>query len=111
MALRKLLRDVKLPRETQQIDRVMLAFAKRWCEDNPDIIHDVGEHANVRIVCSGLLINIPENAYILAFSFMMLHTDAFNKSNKKKMNKSSYVKNTRLDEIPPEVLEVGASIL
>lgn len=37
---------------------------------------------------------------------MMLHTDAFNKSNKNKMTKADYVKNTRMDGVPPLVLEV-----
>jgi len=36
----------------------------------------------------------------------MLHTDAFNKSNKRKMTKADYIKNTRLAGIYPEVLEV-----
>ena len=39
---------------------------------------------------------------------MMLHTDAFNKHNKNKMTKPDYVRNTRIDGIPPLVLEVGA---
>ena len=47
-----------------------------------------------------------DHPYILAFSLMMLHTDAFNKSNKKKMTKADYVKNTRLTGVPPEVLDV-----
>lgn len=36
---------------------------------------------------------------------MMLHTDAFNRHNKNKMNKADYVKNTRLDGVPEAVLE------
>lgn len=36
----------------------------------------------------------------------MLHTDAFNKSNKNKMTKADYVKNAKLPGIPTEVLEV-----
>jgi Sec7-like guanine-nucleotide exchange factor len=47
-----------------------------------------------------------DQAYVLAFSLIMLHTDAFNKSNKRKMTKADYVKNTRLPGVPPEVLEV-----
>jgi hypothetical protein len=47
-----------------------------------------------------------DQAYILAFSLIMLHTDAFNKSNKRKMTKADYVKNTRLPGVPPEVLDV-----
>lgn len=43
---------------------------------------------------------------MLAFSLIMLHTDAFNRSNKRKMNKADYVKNTRLSGVPSEVLEV-----
>ncbi|QRV91146.1 Sec7 guanine nucleotide exchange factor [Ceratobasidium sp. AG-Ba] len=87
IALRRLLMDLSLPKETQQIDRVMEAFAKRYNECNP-----------------GLFVS-EDHAYILAFSLMMLHTDAFNKSNKNKMTKADYVKNTRMGGIPPEVLD------
>lgn len=38
----------------------------------------------------------------------MLHTDAFNRSNKNKMTKADYVKNTRLDGVNPLVLDVRA---
>jgi len=38
---------------------------------------------------------------------MMLHTDAFNKHNRYKMTKTDYVRNTRLDDVPHLVLEVG----
>lgn len=48
-----------------------------------------------------------DHPYILAFSLIMLHTDAFNKSNKRKMTKTDYVKNTRLPGIPSEVLDVS----
>ncbi|KAJ7900023.1 hypothetical protein B0H14DRAFT_2671934 [Mycena olivaceomarginata] len=82
VALRKLLMHVGLPRETQQIDRVMEAFAGRYLECNPNY-----------------------HPYILAFSLIMLHTDAFNKSNKRKMTKADYIKNTRLPGVPPEVLD------
>ena len=50
---------------------------------------------------------VQDHPYILAFSLIMLHTDAFNKSNKNKMTKADYVKNTKLPGIPPEILEVG----
>jgi hypothetical protein len=36
----------------------------------------------------------------------MLHTDAFNKNVKRKMSKEDFVKNTRIDGVPPEILEV-----
>lgn len=36
----------------------------------------------------------------------MLHTDAFNKSNKRKMSKADYIKNTKLVGVPADVLDV-----
>ncbi|KAJ3556939.1 hypothetical protein NM688_g1749 [Phlebia brevispora] len=87
VALRKLLMDVGLPRETQQIDRVIEAFAARYRYCHPDLF--VSE----------------DHPYILAFSLIMLHTDAFNKSNKRKMTKPDYIRNTRLPGVAPEVLD------
>ncbi|KAI9445134.1 hypothetical protein H4582DRAFT_1913491 [Lactarius indigo] len=87
VALRKLLMDVGLPRETQQIDRVMEAFASRYLR------------------CNRSLFTSDDHPYILAFSLIMLHTDAFNKSNKRKMTKADYIRNTRLPGVYPEVLE------
>ena len=49
---------------------------------------------------------VADHPYILAFSLIMLHTDAFNKHNKRKMTKADYMKNTRLPGVPPEVLDV-----
>ncbi|KAF9786013.1 hypothetical protein BJ322DRAFT_1107883 [Thelephora terrestris] len=87
VALRKLLMHVGLPRETQQIDRVIESFSVRYSQCNPGLI-------------------VPQdNAYILAFSLIMLHTDAFNKSNKHKMTKADYIKNTSLPGVAPEVLD------
>ncbi|KAF9478033.1 hypothetical protein BDN70DRAFT_809626 [Pholiota conissans] len=87
VALRKLLMEVGLPRETQQIDRVMEAFASRYMFCNPGIFTS------------------EDHPYILAFSLIMLHTDAFNPSNKRKMTKADYIKNTKLPGIYIEVLD------
>ncbi|CAE7140397.1 unnamed protein product [Rhizoctonia solani] len=87
IALRRLLMDLCLPKETQQIDRVMEAFAKRYTDCNPGLFAS------------------EDQAYVLAFSLMMLHTDAFNKNNKNKMTKTDYVRNTRMPGLPPEVLD------
>lgn len=52
VALRRLLMDVGLPRETQQIDRVIEAFANRYLSCNPDLFPSrgvlslVSRHAN-----------------------------------------------------------------
>ncbi|KAL5534415.1 hypothetical protein ACEPAG_877 [Sanghuangporus baumii] len=87
IALRKLLMDVGLPKETQQIDRVMEAFAARYSQCNLDLFVS------------------QDHPYILAFSLIMLHTDAFNKSNKRKMTKADYIKNTKLVGVSTEVLD------
>ncbi|GJJ08748.1 hypothetical protein Clacol_002967 [Clathrus columnatus] len=87
VALRRLLMEVGLPKETQHIDRMMEAFATRYLDCNSDLFAD------------------KDHPYILSFSLIMLHTDAFNKSNKNKMTKGDYVKNARLPGVPPELLE------
>ncbi|CAB5191414.1 hypothetical protein RhiirA5_493216 [Rhizophagus irregularis] len=88
IALRKFLMECHLPKETQQIDRVMEAFAKRYHESNPDLYAS------------------SDTPYVLAFSLLMLHTDAFNKSVKRKMTKEEFVKNTRIDGVSSEILEI-----
>lgn len=88
MAIRKLLMDAELPRETQHIDRFLQAFANRYHECNPGIF------------------STPDQAYFIAFSLLILHTDVFNKNNKHKMQKSDYQKNTRGEGIFDEILEV-----
>ncbi|RXK41973.1 hypothetical protein M231_00694 [Tremella mesenterica] len=88
VALRMLLLQMSLPKETQQIDRVIEAFATRYEE------------------CEPLLFGKPDNTYVLAFSMLMLHTDHFNAHNKSKMTKADYVRNTRLEGVLPIVLEV-----
>ncbi|QQK40182.1 Guanyl-nucleotide exchange factor, putative [Penicillium digitatum] len=87
MAIRKLLMEVELPKETQQIDRFVQAFADRYHECNPGIF------------------TAPDNAYFIAFSLLILHTDVFNKNNKRKMQKADYVKISRSEGISEDVLE------
>ena len=86
MSLRKFLLEADLPKETQQVDRVVQAFADRYHECNPGIFAS------------------PDKAYIVAFSLMMLHTDAFNKNNKRKMQKHDYIKNTSGQQVSDDVL-------
>lgn len=88
MAIRKLLMEAELPKETQQIDRCLQAFANRYHECNPGVY------------------STPDQAYFIAFSLLILHTDVFNKNNKHKMQKSDYLKNTRGEGIFDEILEV-----
>lgn len=98
--------EVGLPRETQQIDRVVEAFATRYVQSNTNLFTSDGEIFLPFIANCDTYAQLADHPYIIAFSLIMLHTDAFNKSNKRKMSKPDYVKNTRLPGVPPEVLEV-----
>ncbi len=86
MALRKLLMEVTLPKETQQIDRTVQAFADRYHECNPGIFSS------------------SDQAYFIAFSIIILHTDVFNKNNKRKMQKQEYLKIATCPDVSNEVL-------
>lgn len=87
VALRKMLMSLSLPKETQQIDRVMEAFARRYNECNEGVFDN------------------DDQPYVLAFSLMMLHTDAFNRNAKQKMSKTDYIRNTSSSNVPTEILE------
>ncbi|KIX03985.1 uncharacterized protein Z518_07538 [Rhinocladiella mackenziei CBS 650.93] len=77
MAIRKMLMEVELPKETQQIDRLLAGFADRYYECNP-----------------GVFASTDETAFV-AFSILLLHSDTHNKNNKRKMQRHDYIKNTQ----------------
>eukprot|EP01129_Flabellula_baltica_P003241 TRINITY_DN13043_c0_g1_i1.p1 TRINITY_DN13043_c0_g1~~TRINITY_DN13043_c0_g1_i1.p1 ORF type:complete len:1393 (-),score=223.10 TRINITY_DN13043_c0_g1_i1:121-4299(-) len=63
IALRQFLFSFRLPPESQQIDRIMLKFAQRWYETNPDM--------------KSLFLSA-ESAYVLSYAIIMLATDRHN---------------------------------
>lgn len=77
--LRKFLAKFTIPGEAQKIDRIMEKFASRYCACNPGVFE------------------IPDVGYILAFSLIMLNTDAHNPNIKQenKMTKAQFVANNR----------------
>ncbi|KAI0701822.1 hypothetical protein BC835DRAFT_1264460 [Cytidiella melzeri] len=76
-ALRTFLQAFRLPGEAQKIDRFMLKFAERYTAGNPQTF------ANA------------DTAYVLAYSTIMLNTDAHNPQVKNRMTKSDFLKNNR----------------
>jgi Sec7-like guanine-nucleotide exchange factor len=78
-AVRKFLSGFRLPGEAQKIDRMMEKFAERYCNCNPGVFPTA------------------DTAFILAYSIIMLHTDAHNPNIKpeKKMSKENFLKNNR----------------
>lgn len=90
MALRKFLMDTHLPKETQQIDRVLNAFSERYQ------------------ICNPRLYDNQITPYVLSFALIMLHTDRFNQNNRNKMTKIQFIKNTRseyTEHVSTDILE------
>jgi hypothetical protein len=82
-ALRELCSVFRLPGESQQIDRVMQAFAKKYSNDNSEISEDA--------------------AYVISFSIIMLHTDIHNPNVVKKITCDQWIQNTRYVKEAQEV--------
>lgn len=87
MSLRKLLMFQRLPRESQQIERVLQAFSATYHDQNPTLFENA------------------DQVYFIVFSMMILHTDTFNKNVKHKMSKSSYMRSGYCEGVPLEVLD------
>ncbi|KAG2390609.1 Brefeldin A-inhibited guanine nucleotide-exchange protein [Vigna angularis] len=80
-AIRFFLQGFRLPGEAQKIDRIMEKFAERYCKCNPSSFSSA------------------DTAYILAYSVIMLNTDAHNNMVKDKMTKADFVRNNqRIDD-------------
>ncbi|KAL4346705.1 hypothetical protein GQ457_17G004310 [Hibiscus cannabinus] len=76
-AIRFFLSGFRLPGEAQKIDRIMEKFAERYCKCNPNSFTSA------------------DTAYVLAYSVIMLNTDAHNNMVKDKMTKSDFIRNNR----------------
>ncbi|XP_031382231.1 brefeldin A-inhibited guanine nucleotide-exchange protein 1 isoform X1 [Punica granatum] len=76
-AIRFFLRGFKLPGEAQKIDRIMEKFAERYCKCNPNSFTSA------------------DTAYVLAYSVILLNTDAHNNMVKDKMSKADFIRNNR----------------
>nr|GEV04209.1 brefeldin A-inhibited guanine nucleotide-exchange protein 1 [Tanacetum cinerariifolium] len=76
-AIRFFLRGFRLPGEAQKIDRIMEKFAERYCKCNPNSFTSA------------------DTAYVLAYSVIMLNTDAHNSMVKDKMSKTDFIRNNR----------------
>ncbi|KAF8742029.1 hypothetical protein RHS02_04049, partial [Rhizoctonia solani] len=90
-ALRAFLQAFRLPGESQKIDRFMLKFAARYVAQNPQSVFKDADPA-----------------YVLAYSVIMLNTDAYNPQVKKRMTKADFIKNNRGindgSDLPEELL-------
>ncbi|KAF5466947.1 hypothetical protein F2P56_016825 [Juglans regia] len=76
-AIRAFLQGFRLPGEAQKIDRIMEKFAERYCKCNPKAFTSA------------------DTAYVLAYSVIMLNTDAHNAMVKNKMSADDFIRNNR----------------
>ncbi|KAI0433195.1 hypothetical protein F5Y09DRAFT_99281 [Xylaria sp. FL1042] len=76
-ALRQVCSRLVFRAETQQVDRILVAFSKRWCECNPN--HGFKTRDVVHTLC---------------YSIMLLNTDLHVADIEQKMTRSQFVKNT-----------------
>ncbi|KAK1304788.1 Brefeldin A-inhibited guanine nucleotide-exchange protein 2 [Acorus calamus] len=76
-AIRSFLQGFRLPGEAQKIDRIMEKFAERYCKCNPKAFTSA------------------DTAYVLAYSVIMLNTDAHNSMVKNKMSADDFIRNNR----------------
>lgn len=75
MALRQFLMLNYLPKETQQIDRLVYQFAKYYHDCHQELGYD------------------RDTIYIFTYSLIMVHTDKFNPNNRRKMTRFEFVQN------------------
>ncbi|KAI1184397.1 hypothetical protein F5B17DRAFT_83826 [Nemania serpens] len=76
-ALRQICSRLVFRAETQQVDRILVAFSKRWCDCNPD--HGFKTNDVIHTMC---------------YSIMLLNTDLHLADIEQKMTRSQFVKNT-----------------
>ncbi|GLT51910.1 hypothetical protein SLA2020_252830 [Shorea laevis] len=76
-AIRAFLQGFRLPGEAQKIDRIMEKLAERYCKCNPKAFISA------------------DTAYVLAYSVILLNTDAHNPMVKNKMSADDFIRNNR----------------
>lgn len=86
MALRQFLSLELLPLESQQVDRVLVAFSRRYQTCNPAILDQ-------------------DSVYLLAFAMLLLHTDAFHKSVRPRISKAEFVSMTEASHVHSAIRE------
>ncbi|XP_008304376.1 cytohesin-2-like [Stegastes partitus] len=92
-ALRQFLWSFRLPGEAQKIDRMMEAFATRYCDCNPGVFQST------------------DTCYILSFAIIMLNTSLHNPNVKDKPSLQRFVSMNRAinngEDLPTELLTVS----
>ncbi|KAG6061549.1 hypothetical protein E4U17_001059 [Claviceps sp. LM77 group G4] len=92
-SLRRMCERLVLKAETQQVDRILVAFSKRWCDCNTQ--HGFKATDVIHTIC---------------YSIMLLNTDLHVANIEQKMTRSQFIKNT-MTTIKQAVAESTPSVL
>lgn len=114
--LRQFLWSFRLPGEAQKIDRMMEAFAQRYCQCNPGVFQSTGEHTPglCPAPCPALHLTVPsvptDTCYVLSFAIIMLNTSLHNPNVKDKPTAERFIAMNRGindgGDLPEELLRV-----
>ena len=115
-SLRQLCGRLIFRAETQQMDRILVAFSKRWCECNPNHgFKATGKFIEVKGEDSKLTwIDV---IHTICYSIMLLNTDLHMADIEQNMTRSQFVKNTMgtitqaVTEAAPDAFERRPSML
>lgn len=115
-ALRQVCGRLVLRAETQQVDRILVAFSDRWCKCNPNHgFKAIGKYSKPNFQ-SNKLTNL-DIIHTICYSIMLLNTDLHMADIEQKMTRSQFVKNTMgtvtqaLAESAPDAFEGRPSVL
>lgn len=114
LRLRQFLWSFRLPGEAQKIDRMMEAFATRYCECNPAVFQSTGRtppSSSRRPWSPGLtVLSGTDTCYILSFAIVMLNTTLHNPNVKDKLNLQRFLSMNQGinngEDLPAEMLAV-----
>lgn len=94
-ALRSVCGRLVLRAETQQVDRILVAFSKRWCACNPHHgFKATGMSDSVSVGNGPQRLTVPDVIHMICYSIMLLNTDLHLADIEQKMTRSQFVKNT-----------------
>ena len=93
-ALRSLCGRLVLKAESQQVDRILDAFAKRWCQCNSNHGFKVTGKQCSPLQIPGPLTCISDVVHTICYSILLLNTDLHLADIEQKMTRSQFIKNT-----------------
>jgi len=113
-SLRQVCQRLLLRAETQQVDRILVAFTKRWCECNPNHgFKAAGKFAPHSLKVASTDVHATDVIHTICYSIILLNTDLHMADIEHKMTRSQFIKNTMttirqsLQDVAPEIFNSG----